>query len=61
MKRDIRILWQTRMLRPTRIGVTDEIDNALAVFARTFLPGLPVVKRRLARLFRLDGEITAAI
>jgi phosphoenolpyruvate carboxylase len=56
LKRAIRILWQTRMLRSTRITVTDEIENNLAVFARTFLPGLPKVKRRLARLFRLDGE-----
>ncbi len=57
IKRAIRILWQTRMLRDSRITVQDEIENNLAVFARTFLPGLPVVKRRLARFFKLDGEI----
>ncbi|MFO1249486.1 MAG: phosphoenolpyruvate carboxylase, partial [Alphaproteobacteria bacterium] len=57
IKRAIRILWQTRMLRDNRITVQDEIENNLAVFARSVLPGLPVVKRRLARLFRLDGEI----
>ena len=56
LKRAIRILWQTRMLRSTRITVADEIENNLAVFARTFLPGLPKVKRRLARLFKLEGE-----
>jgi phosphoenolpyruvate carboxylase len=56
LKRAIRILWQTRMLRDTRITVADEIENNLAVFVRTFLPGLPKVKRRLARLFRLEGE-----
>jgi phosphoenolpyruvate carboxylase len=59
IKRAIRILWQTRMLRSSRIGVQDEIENNLAIFARSFLPGLPQVKRRLARLFRLDGEIMA--
>jgi phosphoenolpyruvate carboxylase len=59
IKRAIRILWQTRMLRSSRIGVQDEIENNLAVFARSFLPGFPQVKRRLARLFRLDGEIMA--
>jgi phosphoenolpyruvate carboxylase len=59
LKRAIRVLWQTRMLRSTRIAVQDEIENNLAIFARTFLPGLPLVKRRLARLFRLDGEIMA--
>jgi phosphoenolpyruvate carboxylase len=56
LKRAIRILWQTRMLRASRITVADEIENNLAVFARTFLPGLPKVKRRLARLFRLEGD-----
>jgi phosphoenolpyruvate carboxylase len=58
LKRAIRVLWQTRMLRSTRINVQDEIENNLAIFARTFLPGLPLVKRRLARLFHLDGEVT---
>ncbi len=57
LKRAIRILWQTRMLRSTRIQVADEIENNLAVFARTFLPQLPLLKRRLARLFGLEGEI----
>jgi phosphoenolpyruvate carboxylase len=57
LKRAIRILWQTRMLRGVRIDVTDEIENNIAVFARTFLPQLAVVKRRFARLFGLGGEI----
>ncbi len=57
LKRAIRILWQTRMLRANRITVQDEIENNIAIFARSFLPGLPLVKRRLARLFKLDGEI----
>jgi phosphoenolpyruvate carboxylase len=57
LKRAIRVLWQTRMLRSTRINVQDEIENNLAIFARTFLPGLPRVKRHLARLFKLDGEL----
>ena len=57
LKREIRILWQTRMMRPIRIHVTDEIENAVAVFARTFLPELPKVKLRLAQTFGLNGEI----
>ena len=61
LRRAIRILWQTRMLRSTRITVEDEIENNLAVFARTFLPGLPRVKRRLARQFKLEGEPIAYI
>lgn len=57
MKRAIRVLWQTRMLRDTRITVQDEIENNLAIFTRTLLPGVPAVKRRLARLFSLNGDI----
>src|ERR1700733_5567331 len=57
LKREIRILWQTRMLRDTRIQVSDEIDNNLSVFSKTFLTQVPAVKRRLARLFRLEGDI----
>ncbi|HET7084873.1 MAG TPA: phosphoenolpyruvate carboxylase [Rhizomicrobium sp.] len=59
LKRAIRILWQTRMLRDNRITVQDEIENNLAIFTRSFLPGVPLVKRRLARLFKLDGELMA--
>ena len=59
LKREIRILWQTRMLRPTRIHVTDEIDNALSTFARTFISEVPRVKRRLASMFGLDAPLPA--
>ena len=57
LKREIRILWQTRMLRPARIPVTDEIENAASIFARTFIPQLPMVKRRLAGVFGLEGPL----
>jgi phosphoenolpyruvate carboxylase len=50
IKREVRILWQTRMLRSIRINVSDEIDNAVSIFAGTFLPEVPALKRRLARL-----------
>ena len=57
IKREIRILWQTRMLRPVRINVTDEIDNALAVLRTTFLTQVPSLKRKLGRLFGLTGPL----
>jgi phosphoenolpyruvate carboxylase len=57
MKLQIRILWQTRMLRPVRLQVTDEIDNAVAVFARTFLSELPAVRVRLAEMFGVEGPL----
>ena len=57
LKREIRTLWQTRMLRPMRIHVTDEIDNAASIFARTFVSQLPIVKRRLSSTFGLEGPL----
>ena len=57
LKREIRTLWQTRMLRPTRIHVTDEIDNAASIFARTFISQLPAVKRRIASVFGLHSPL----
>ena len=57
IKRAIRILWQTRMLRDNRITVQDEIENNLSIFVRTFLTALPSVKRRIAQLFRLDQGV----
>jgi phosphoenolpyruvate carboxylase len=61
LKREIRILWQTRMLRPTRIHVKDEIDNAAAIFRRTFLSQLPLVKRSLASLYGLEGPLPGGL
>jgi phosphoenolpyruvate carboxylase len=60
LKREIRILWQTRMLRTERITVADEIDNALSIFELTFLPEIPALKRRLAKLFGLQGPLPAS-
>jgi phosphoenolpyruvate carboxylase len=57
LKREIRTLWQTRMFRSMRIHVSDEIENAIAVFARTFLTQLPLVKRRLAKFYGLNGQV----
>ena len=57
MKREIRILWQTRMLRPVRLLVADEIDNAVAVFARTFTTELPRVLARLGEMFGIDAPV----
>jgi len=58
IKRAIRILWQTRMLRDNRITVQDEIENNLTIFVRTFLTALPLVKRQMAHLFGLEQEVT---
>ena len=42
-------LWQTRMLRTTRLTVSDEISNALAFYQSTFFREAPAVYRELGR------------
>jgi len=61
LKREIRTLWQTRMLRPERIHVTDEINNAAAILARTFTTQLPAVKRKIAGIFGFQGPLPAVL
>ncbi|HEY2709880.1 MAG TPA: phosphoenolpyruvate carboxylase [Caulobacteraceae bacterium] len=43
LARQILILWATRQLRPTSLGVVDEIENAVSFFERTFIAELPRV------------------
>lgn len=42
-------LWQTRMLRPVKLSVSDEIENALSYYQSTFLRELPRLYRDLER------------
>ncbi len=47
-------LWQTRMLRPQRLTVEDEIVNALSYWRTTFVPEMPRLYAALER--ELGGE-----
>jgi phosphoenolpyruvate carboxylase len=47
-------LWQTRMLRPQKLTVQDEIDNALAFWRTTFLREIP--QQYLALAERLHAQ-----
>jgi phosphoenolpyruvate carboxylase len=42
-------LWQTRMLRTTKLTVADEIENALSYYQSTFLREVPRLYRELER------------
>jgi len=50
----IATLWQTRMLRYTRLTVADEIENALSYYRSTFLNVIPRVYSDLSRLLTRD-------
>jgi len=54
LRAEITGLWQTRLLRPKRINVQDEIDNLMATFARTFLPIIPQLYRSWEKLLQAD-------
>ncbi|WP_411288304.1 phosphoenolpyruvate carboxylase [Phenylobacterium sp.] len=41
--RQVSIFWRTRLLRNVKLGVGDEIDNAVSYFERSFLTGLPAL------------------
>ncbi|HYE93771.1 MAG TPA: phosphoenolpyruvate carboxylase [Terriglobales bacterium] len=43
LRRLIATLWQTRMLRPVKLGVRDEIENALSYFHYTFIDVVPAI------------------
>ena len=61
LKSEIRTLWQTRMLRRVRINVSDEIDNAVSIFALTFLPEIPALMRQLCQLFDLEAPMAPCV
>jgi len=49
LRRTILRLWQTRMLRPNKLSVLDEVKNGLSYFNTTFLEQLPRLYVRLER------------
>jgi phosphoenolpyruvate carboxylase len=52
LRRAILTVWQTRLVRPARITVADEIENALDYHRRTFLLEIPAVYSHLEDLLR---------
>jgi phosphoenolpyruvate carboxylase len=51
-------LWQTRMLRPVKLTVADEIENALSYYPATFLREIPRLYRDIERT--LHGHAVAS-
>jgi phosphoenolpyruvate carboxylase len=57
LRATISTLWQTRMLRPAKLTVYDEIENALAYWRTTFLREIPALYRQLERAAHLAEPI----
>ncbi|PZO12407.1 MAG: phosphoenolpyruvate carboxylase [Burkholderiales bacterium] len=49
-------LWQTRLLRFTKLTVADEIENALSYYEATFLTQIPRLYRELEEGLGTSGE-----
>ena len=49
LKTRITMLWQTRMLRFSRLTVSDEIENALSYYRHTFLRQIPQLYAQIER------------
>jgi phosphoenolpyruvate carboxylase len=47
LRREILTLWQTRLLRRTKLSVMDEVSNALTYYETTFLKQLPLLYNEL--------------
>jgi phosphoenolpyruvate carboxylase len=57
LRRLVATLWLTRMLRAVKLGVKDEIENALAYFDYTFIDAVPRIHGDIEdSLARLPGE-----
>jgi len=54
LQRQVLLLWQTRMLRPQRPAVADEVASALSYFERTFLREIPALYADLEDRLALD-------
>jgi phosphoenolpyruvate carboxylase len=59
LRRFVLILWQTRMLRPSKLTVHDEINNGLEYYRYTFLDEIPKIYENLEKHLeaRFDKDI----
>jgi phosphoenolpyruvate carboxylase len=57
--RQVLALWQTAMLRLSKLQVADEIENGLAFYRYTFLTEIPKIYATLERALRRDFALGA--
>ena len=61
LRRLVLMLWQTAMLRLSKLQVIDEIENGIQYFRLSFLRELPAVQLRAEKLFRVDRPLDPLI
>ncbi|MEB2349256.1 MAG: phosphoenolpyruvate carboxylase [Comamonadaceae bacterium] len=52
-------LWQTRLMRVTRLTVADEIENALSYYESTFLTEIPKIYAELEQTLGVDEPVAS--
>jgi phosphoenolpyruvate carboxylase len=60
LQRQVLLLWQTRLLRPQRPSVLDEVASALSYFERTFLREIPALYADLEDRLGADPDLEDA-
>ena len=61
LRRLVLMLWQTAMLRLSKLKVIDEIENGLQYFRLSFLTEIPAVQVRAEKLFGVDHPLKPLI
>jgi phosphoenolpyruvate carboxylase len=59
--RQVLALWQTAMLRLSKLRVADEIENGLAFYRYTFLTEIPKIYAALERVLRRDFALAPGV
>src|SRR5208283_5917447 len=59
--RQVLALWQTAMLRLTRLQVKDEIDNGIAYYRYTFLDQIPRLYAEVEARYARESGAAAAL
>jgi phosphoenolpyruvate carboxylase len=59
--REIALLWKTRLNRPEKITVDDEIRNTLSVVDRAILPAMAELYERWSRALEKGGDVPALL
>ena len=57
LRREILVLWQTRLLRTVRLTVSDEIENGLSYYRSTFLDEIPRIYGALEAFLSAREEL----
>ncbi|MDB5441062.1 MAG: ppc, partial [Caulobacteraceae bacterium] len=59
LRRQVVLLWRTRQLRDVKLGIGDEIMNAVSYFERSFLKAVPALYAQWSEIFGGPQKLAA--